>query len=111
MERTNEKVNGTEKHGHPDPKNAFYLVDAANGEKCLVREMDDAKLAGFRAGVAHVSKEKMKSVLVRLQLLLSPLDANMCIAMFEQALVQAALLMVLEYEQNRRANVAAELPA
>jgi hypothetical protein len=90
-----------------DQATQFCLVDGATGDRLLIREMTDAQLASFGAGVNHVSKTKLKAVLTRLQLVLNPLDANMCITMFEQALTNAALLLVLQYEQNRRANAAA----
>lgn len=112
MERTSE-LNGAEvKLGPTDPKTRFCLTDPTTGARVLIREMNDAQLATFLAGVAYLSQTKLKAVLTRLQLLMNPLDANMLISMFEQALTNAALRMVLEYEQNRRVNLAAaELPA
>jgi hypothetical protein len=95
-----------------DQATQFCVVDATTGDRLLIREMTDAQLASFGAGVNHVSKTKLQAVLTRLQLVLNPLDAHMCIGMFEQALTNAALLLVLQYEQNRRANAtAAALPS
>lgn len=114
MERTDEiKPNGQagEPHMAPDPKTAFYLIDPATKQKHLVRDMTAAQLEAFRAGVSHMSQGKMKSVLARLQLLLNPLECNLCLQLFEQAVTTAALLMVLEFEQNRRLNLPAETVA
>lgn len=90
-----------------DSKTQFCLIDPNTGDRILIREMSDAQLASFGAGVNHVSKTKLQAVLTRLQLVLNPLDANMCITMFEHALTNAALLLVLQYEKNRRENTAA----
>jgi hypothetical protein len=114
MERTKE-LNGAQINTPltTDVKTQFCLIDPNTGDRILIREMTDAQLASFGAGVNHVSKSKLQAVLTRLQLVLNPLDSNMCITMFEQALTNAALLLVLQYEQNRRANAAApaEVPA
>lgn len=110
MERTSEaSVNGQagEPHMGPDPKTAFYLIDPTTKQKHLIRDMDDAQLAAFHAGVSHVSREKVKVVLTRLQLLLQPIDVSLCMGMLDDAFTTVSLQMVLEYEQNRRKNLPA----
>jgi hypothetical protein len=93
-------------HTGTDSKTAFNLVDPATKQRYLVREMSHAQLASFRAGVAEVSHAKMKATITRLSLIVpNPLDASLIITLFEQAVINAALLLVLEYEQNRRANL------
>jgi hypothetical protein len=101
MEATKESGNGA---AAPGTVRDFYLVDPATKQKHFVREMTAAQLASFRAGVAHMSMEKTKAVITRLQFIADPLNANMLINMFETAMTTAALLMVIEYEQNRRIN-------
>lgn len=106
MERSRD-LNGKIGPSTQDIKTAFHLVDPATGEKKTIREMSDADLAAYRAGFAEVGGSKLKAVVTRLQLIVrNPLDANMLVEMIESAMIDSALLSVIKYEQNRRANVA-----
>ena len=105
-------MNGKTGPSTQDIKTAFHLVDPATGEKKTIREMTDVDLSTYRAGFAENGSRKLKAVITRLQLVVgNPLDANMLIEMIESAMIDSALLSVIKYEQNRRANVAAAVPA
>lgn len=107
MDRTKElNGKGSEPHIGADSSKAFYLADSATGERHLIREMTDAQLASFRVGIAHISTATIKALLARFSVVIpNPLDATLCMKMFEQALSNATAVMVIEYEQNRRPNL------
>ena len=109
MERTRE-LNGAEVPVD-DIRKKFYLVDPQTKQKILIREMTDAQLTGFRAGVSHLSAEKMKAVMTRMQILIPALDMNLLLTMLDDANTYVSLRFVLDYEQNRRANLPSEVPA
>ena len=109
MERTRE-LNGAEVP-IDDVSKRFYLVDPVTKQKVLIREMTDAQLVSFRAGVSHVGDAKMKAVMTRMQILIPALDVNLLLGMLDEANTYASLRFLLDYEQNRRANLAQETAA
>ena len=77
----------------------------------MIRQMTDVELASYRAGVAGVTDGKMNVALTQLMRAIpNRLDAHLCLKAFEDAMQNAPLLAVIEYEQNRRANLAAAPP-
>jgi hypothetical protein len=92
----------------PSVCTSFSLVDPATGKRRVVREMTDQEIArhlrDLGAQVTLRMNRVMREIVSHVQ---DPSKLSPAINELEQCRGASGMVMVLEYEQNRRANVGA----
>jgi hypothetical protein len=92
----------------PSTLTAFSLVDPASGKRITVREMTDEELTRHSRNIAAQIGDRMNRAMQALaQQVQDPSKLSPVLALLEQCRMATGMSMVLEYEQNRRANVGA----
>jgi hypothetical protein len=89
----------------PDIRTAFSLVDPATGKRHAIREMNDQQIVRVLAMIRAQSGQQMQSAIETLaKENRTDQDVAAAFVKYEQAHQAQGFAMVLEYEQNRRAN-------
>jgi antitoxin component of RelBE/YafQ-DinJ toxin-antitoxin module len=92
----------------PSTLTAFSLVDPATGKRITVREMTDEEIIRHSRNVAAQIGDRMNRAMRALaQQVPDQSQLPPVLALLEQCRMATGMSMVLEYEQNRRANVGA----